>query len=1031
MKRIISLTLSVLILVSACFFTPAYAAEETGGTGTGTTYYVDNTSGDDINDGMSQATPWQTLDKVNKTDFQPGDTILLKRGETWNEQLAPISSGTKDSPIRISSYGDENAPRPKIAPAGGVNGLTGGAVLLHNLEYIEVSDLEVTNQGDTNADRSGIRIWGDNGETLDHIYVSNCYVHDVNGVEGQTLEKELYENTDRVTGDYKVTHRNGGINMFADNFTNPTTKFDDVRITHNEIRDCKPNGISTINPGAGWETVEQYNTNTYIGYNYIKNVSRSGIILLFDDGGLVEHNTIDTFQTLPNGYGCAIWHGRVRNNITQFNEARNGQGTSDGMAWNCDNASYGSIVQYNYSHDNAGGWIMMHSTKYGNEGNIFRYNLSVNDGGPLITAITEKKDMGATNKNLIYNNTVYSERATNLENYSDRGSRRRPNLAYSNNIFYTTNKNIKFATEASCTYRNNLFYGADLDGVPANNFADDPQFVMAGCPGSSEMGRDAYRLRVDSPCIAAGVPIEKNECDDLWGNSILPGERPNIGAYNGEPLVVKGDGEAIQLECEELEYEPDETVNVITDKNTQRKMVKLDGQKGDFIEFTVSLTAEQAGKYQVQTVYKDGSAKGKFQLAIDEKDTGAEADQYGGGQSFPAADHGTCQLTAGDHTFRYTVTGKNPNSSGFILVFDHIILQPIPEVVEPEPDPKPEPEPEPEPEPDPDRPTRPSGGGSSSRPSYTTTETSKNPDGSTTTTVTNRKTGTVTATTKFKDGSTLAVETQKDGTVTTTETAGNGVRVSTVAAPGKDITARVTIPRTVDRASVTIPANTNHGTVAVDAKTGEVVKLSVPTKGGITVNLDHSAELVLVDLVKDFDDTDGHWAENAIDFVSTHGLFSGTGKTVFSPDSPMTRGMIAVVLHSFDNDSEHTFAGHFQDVAPNAWYEDSVYWMAEKGIASGYGNGRFGVNDNISREQLASILYRYAAEKGFDVTGRTDLSRFADSADVSGYAAEALSWAVDAGLISGTGGNMLAPQGEATRAQVATILMRFVEHILA
>ena len=309
---------------------------------------------------------------------------------------------------------------------------------------------------------------------------------------------------------------------------------------------------------------------------------------------------------------------------------------------------------------------------------------------------------------------------------------------------------------------------------------------------------------------------------------------------------------------------------------------------------------------------------------------------------------------------------------------------------------------------------RSSGGGSSggsSSSSSTTTETEKNPDGSTTTTVTDKKTGTVTETTKYKDGSTLVVETQKDGTVTTTETAKNGVKVKTVDEPGEDVTAKITVPKSVGEVVVTIPADADYGMVAVDAKTGEVVKLSVPTRDGMTVKLDGSAELVLVDRSRGFTDTRGHWAEDAIDFAAAHELFSGTGDAAFTPDSPMTRAMLMTVLARFDG----------QDITGGAvWYEKAMAWAKENGISDGSDP-----DGSITREQLATMLWRYAGSPA----GDGSLSAFGDSASVSSYAAEALRWAVGEGLISGTDGGLLAPQGSATRAQVATILMRFVESL--
>ena len=141
----------------------------------------------------------------------------------------------------------------------------------------------------------------------------------------------------------------------------------------------------------------------------------------------------------------------------------------------------------------------------------------------------------------------------------------------------------------------------------------------------------------------------------------------------------------------------------------------------------------------------------------------------------------------------------------------------------------------------------------------------------------------------------------------------------------------------------------------------------------------------------------------------------------------MTRAMLAQVLYNLEGKPAATGAP-FQDVAPGQWYANAVAWAAENGIVSGYGNGRFGPNDPITREQLATILHRYASKKGYDTSASASLSGFSDSASVSGYAQEALSWAVGAKLVSGMGNNALNPAGTATRAQVATILMRFCEN---
>ena len=313
--------------------------------------------------------------------------------------------------------------------------------------------------------------------------------------------------------------------------------------------------------------------------------------------------------------------------------------------------------------------------------------------------------------------------------------------------------------------------------------------------------------------------------------------------------------------------------------------------------------------------------------------------------------------------------------------------------------------------------TRKSSGGSSSGGSSITTTTEKNEDGSITTTVTNKKTGTVTETTKYADGSTLVVKSEADGTVTTTETRADNVTIRTVDEPGKDVEVTVTLPQDVDETVVTVPIDADYGMVAVDADTGEIVSLSVPTEDGLMVNVDGTMNLVIVDNAKDFKDTNGHWAEDAIDFAAAHEFFAGVTEDTFAPDSPMTRAMLVTVLARFDG--QDTTGG-------SVWYETAITWAKENGISDGSNP-----NGQITREQLAGMLYRYAASKGYDTApDSVEIQNFADYDAISEYAEEALVWAVDAGIMRGTSSNTLSPGGSATRAQVATILMRFCEYIV-
>jgi len=167
----------------------------------------------------------------------------------------------------------------------------------------------------------------------------------------------------------------------------------------------------------------------------------------------------------------------------------------------------------------------------------------------------------------------------------------------------------------------------------------------------------------------------------------------------------------------------------------------------------------------------------------------------------------------------------------------------------------------------------------------------------------------------------------------------------------------------------------------------------------------------------------GDWFFEEVAYVYNAGLMSGTSETVFSPSGTTTRGMIVTILHRMEGKPDGT--GTFSDVASGDYYAKAVAWAADNGIVSGYGNGRFGPGDAITREQLAAILYRYAQNCGRNMERSGDLSAFADEDKVSAYAVQAMQWAVGEGLISGVGSGMLDPAGTATRAQAAAILSRF------
>lgn len=350
-----------------------------------------------------------------------------------------------------------------------------------------------------------------------------------------------------------------------------------------------------------------------------------------------------------------------------------------------------------------------------------------------------------------------------------------------------------------------------------------------------------------------------------------------------------------------------------------------------------------------------------------------------------------------------------------------------------------------------------------------TSSTQRNPDGSTTTVSTNHSTGAVTTTVNRPDGSQSVVEKAKDGTTTSTEKAKDGSTTVTVRKPdGSSSTTlnradQVTAQTTVDRygraqAQVKLPAQvtqaaqgsggtialpipplpvTYGGAAALTIQTGriqpvkveipldratpgtvavltrpdgsqEVVKASVPTEDGLLLEVSNGAVLTVKDNSKSFSDTGGHWAQDAIEFVSARELFHGDPASAFDPNGTMTRAMLMTVLARLDGAATEK---------NGSWYAGSMDWAVARGVSDG--SNPMGL---ITREQLAVMLYRYA---GSPAAANKEL-RFTDAQAVSGYAQAAMRWAVEKGILNGYGDGALRPGGSATRAETAAVLQRYI-----
>lgn len=243
--------------------------------------------------------------------------------------------------------------------------------------------------------------------------------------------------------------------------------------------------------------------------------------------------------------------------------------------------------------------------------------------------------------------------------------------------------------------------------------------------------------------------------------------------------------------------------------------------------------------------------------------------------------------------------------------------------------------------------------------------------------------------------------------------------------------------------TVTITAKPEEGyqvgKVTVTDKNGSTIKVTDKGNGKYTFIMPNSKVSVDVTFVSKgqwtnpfVDVPEGAWYYDGMKFVYENGLMAGTSSNTFSPDVTTTRGMLVTILWRLagsPNIEDEIWGYPFKDVDANAYYATAVYWARMNGIVAGYSDELFGPNDTITREQMATILYRYAQHKGYDTTAKADLSKYTDAAQIGPWATEAIRWANAEGLVNGTSATTLTPKGSATRAQVAVILTRFCEKV--
>ena len=493
------------------------------------TFYVDSEGGNDQSAGTSEKEAWRTLGRIKEHNlFVPGDRILLKCGSVFRgEQLAFQGMGSAEQPIEISSYGEGELPRLEG------NGEVENVISLYNQQYIHINRLEITNldqkynqnfelNGSNNQEKAlrainvSIRDFG----TASDIRIEDCYIHDINGNIKSKWNGGIFF-------DVKANIQNGTL-------IGVPSKYDQILISGCTFERVDRSGIKLISSQwcNQWEKndpgvpVNWYpSTNVVVRDNYMEKIGGDGITVRDTDGALIEHNLVRDCRYQNTGYNVGIWPFEAANTVLQYNEAYETHGTTDGQGLDCDHASSNSVMQYNYSHNNEGGFMLIMGG-YPHTGATVRYNISQNDRDK-----TFEFAQGCPKGTMIYNNTIYSdqllERGVFFLSNTGAGQGVNDTFAFNNVFHYPEGQKFYGGETQNLTTYMKLYNNAYTGGIEAFEGDDNPlKAEDAGltAPGTgpevnesktavtgSSGALDGYKLEDTSVLIDKGITV-----DEAW-----------------------------------------------------------------------------------------------------------------------------------------------------------------------------------------------------------------------------------------------------------------------------------------------------------------------------------------------------------------------------------------------------------------------------------------------------------------------------------------------------------------------------------
>lgn len=436
---------------------------------------------------------------------------MFERGAEFKGMFAPSGSGTEQAPIRIDVYGE--GKRPAIHAQGKHQ----AGLLLQDSSYWEVNGLDITNTDGTDHDQGplfGIYVLAKGAEgTYRHVYINNCYVHDING---------------KVAG-----KKRGGIHVHVEDLD--ATVFHDLRITNNRIVRVGGVGIGNTSSCGRIEfrendTVSHYLwTQVYVAGNTVDHTGRNNIIARVSQDAVYEHNVLAHSSRYSTGHSIFCFN--TDGIKIQYNEAYGnvGEGGIDRGGFDADYNCVNTFIQYNYSHDNHWFCGIM---KRRNRNVVIRYNISQNDQrGIYFYGFEKTRDAREIH---IYNNTHFVRKGLTVSVFPE--GRTPLNSRFENNLFFFEGQGAwgKNAKGINTVFRNNLYYGITPHESDTRPIATHPMFVRPGKAGTdidlqTMKALRGYQLQSGSPCIDTGIGIEDHGGIDLLGTVIVPG-RTDVGA---------------------------------------------------------------------------------------------------------------------------------------------------------------------------------------------------------------------------------------------------------------------------------------------------------------------------------------------------------------------------------------------------------------------------------------------------------------------------------------------------------------------